>query len=90
MKYKFTIDEATEKPVKDSVEFNVKWENRAYTFVIRHILNFPGNEPIKQGTLYRETAFGWEEVMRWKRGPGWYFSKPKDNGMVDNRIAPGC
>lgn len=89
MKYRFTIDEATEPPTKPEVVFRAKSVERAYRFVVSVIINDERNKALRAGTLYKEGAFGWEVMMIWKRGPGWRFADGH-TGVVDNRIAPGA
>lgn len=92
MKYKFVINEATETPTKAEVEFNARTEDRAYKFVIRHIINREENGALRKGTLHKLEAFGWEQMMTWTRKIGWIWeggSKGNGSGLVDNRIAPG-
>jgi hypothetical protein len=92
MKYRFSLDEATAKPLKPHVEISVERDELAYQHVIAEILNDPANAPLKRGTLWKQGAFGWEPLMVWKRGPGWSFpdGRAGSNGMVDERVAPGA
>lgn len=93
MKYKFVINEASETPARAEVEFNARTEERAYKFVIRHIINREENAALRKGTLHKLEAFGWEQMMTWKWKTGWGWeggAKSNGNGMVDNRIAPGA
>jgi len=89
MKYKFTIDESTEPPAKNAVEFRARTVERAYKFVIQYIVHDPGNKPLKRGTLWKLDAFVWEALMVWKRGPGWGFPDGRESDVIDKRIAPG-
>lgn len=94
MKYKFVINDATEPPTRAEVEFRARTEERAYQFVIRHIIQDPRNGALLKGTLHKLEAFGWEQKMTWTRKVGWVWEiKPPPgagSGMVDGRIAPGA
>lgn len=90
MKYRFSIDESTAKPLKPHVELEKASDDLAYQYVIQEIINDPANAPLKRGTLWKQGAFGWEALMIWKRGPGWYFPDGRTGGVEDNRIAPGA
>ncbi len=93
MKYKFVINDATSTPTKPEIEFRARTEERAYKFVIRHVINREGNEPLLKGTLHKLEAFGWEQMMTWYRKTGWKWengTKNNGTGIVDNRVAPGA
>jgi hypothetical protein len=94
MKYRFAIDEATEKPKKSRVEFDAVDDAAAYQFVVREIIDVPGNFPLKMGTLYRQESDSWKHLMIWRRGPGWSFPTIRRGDgpteMIDERIAPGA
>lgn len=89
MKYRFTINDSTEPPTRPEIEFRARTPERAYQFVIRHIVNDDRNRALKMGTLSKLDAFGWETMMVWKRGPGWVFPDGRSN-VLDNRKAPGA
>ncbi len=92
MKYKFVINDATTPPTRPEIEFRARTEDRAYKFVIRHVINREENSPLLKGTLHKLEAFGWEQLMTWNSKKGWGWengAKSNGSGLIDNRIAPG-
>lgn len=90
MRYAFTIEESDVPPKRDRIEFNARGDERAFRFLVRHILLREENRPLRKGTLHRQGAFGWEEVMIWQRGPGWSFPGGRQPDIIDKRPAPGA